>query len=315
MESPKVFVSHASEDKDRFVMAFAQRLRANGVDAWVDKWEIKVGDSLVRKIFSEGLTECSAIIVVLSSYSVNKPWVREELDHAVVKKISEGTRIIPIVIDDCDVPAALKSTKWVNVKNFDSYNETFDEVISTIFGATNKPPLGKPPAYVSSFVSGVGVGGHNSIDSFVTKLICGTALEIGSPLVGERAFIKDGQPILPREQLHDSLEYLYEHGTIEWRRDLSGSFHGVGISEAGFELYAREYVEGYGDITKSVVSLIVNSELRSNVDIRAALNENVFIIDHIIRVLASSGKIKAQWFLGGNCMITTVSASLKRSLM
>ncbi|HFT7679416.1 TPA: toll/interleukin-1 receptor domain-containing protein, partial [Citrobacter braakii] len=79
MAAPKVFVSHASEDKDRFVMAFAERLRANGVDAWVDKWEIQVGDSLVRKIFSEGLAECSAIIVVLSNYSVNKPWVREEL--------------------------------------------------------------------------------------------------------------------------------------------------------------------------------------------------------------------------------------------
>lgn len=315
MEAPKVFVSHASEDKDRFVMVFAQRLRANGVDAWVDKWEIKVGDSLVRKIFSEGLTECSAIIVVLSSYSVNKPWVREELDHAVVKKISEGARIIPIVIDDCDVPAALKSTKWVNVKNFDSYDETFDEVISTIFGATSKPPLGKPPAYVSSFVSGSSVGDHNSIDSFVTKLICETALKIGSPLVGERAFIKDGQPALPRNQLHDSLEYLYERGTIEWQKDLSGSFHGVKISEAGFELYAREHVEGYGDITKSLVSLIVNSELRSNADIRDALNGNAFLIDHIIRVLASSGKIKVQWFLGGNCMITTVSASLKRSLM
>jgi len=315
MAAPKVFVSHASEDKDRFVMAFAERLRANGVDAWVDKWEIKVGDSLVRKIFSEGLTECSAIIVVLSSYSVNKPWVREELDHAVVKKISEGTRIIPIVIDSCDVPAALISTKWVNVKSFDAYDETFDEIISTIFGATSKPPLGKPPAYVSSFVSSPSVGGHNTIDSFVTKLICETALEIGSPLVGERAFVRDGQLVLPREQLHDSLEYLYERGTIEWRKDLSGSFHGVGISEAGFELYARDHVEDYGKIRESVISLIVNSELRSNVDIHAALNVNIFLIDHILRVLNSGGKIKVIWFLGGNCMITTVSSSLKRSLM
>ncbi|HBQ0449047.1 TPA: toll/interleukin-1 receptor domain-containing protein [Klebsiella pneumoniae] len=315
MESPKVFVSHASEDKERFVMAFAERLRANGVDAWVDKWEIKVGDSLVRKIFSEGLAECSAIIVILSSYSVNKPWVKEELDHAVVKKISEGTRIIPIVIDSCDVPAALKSTKWVNVKDFDSYDETFDEVISTIFGATNKPPLGKPPAFVSSFVSSTNVGGHNAIDSFVTKLICEKALEIGSPHVGERAFVKDGQLVLPREQLQDSLEYLYEHGTIDWRKDLSGSFHGVGISEAGFELYARDHVEGYSETSKSVISLIVNSELRTNVEIHAVLNVNIFIINHILRVLNNSGKIKVTWFLGGNCMITTVSSSLKRSLM
>lgn len=313
MESPKVFVSHASEDKGRFVLGFAERLRANGVDAWVDKWEIKVGDSLVTKIFNEGLSNCSAIIVVLSSFSVNKPWVKEELDQAVVRKISEGTRIIPIVIDNCDVPAALRSTKWVNVKNFDSYDDIFDEVISTIFGANNKPPLGKPPAYVSSFVS-ASVSNHNNIDSFVTKLACEAALELGHPLVGERAFIKDGQFVLPEQQLRDSLEYLSEYGTMRWRKDLSGSFHGVEISEAGFEMYARQYVDGYDELTRSVVSLIVNSGLRSNVDIFTTLNANAFLIDHILRILKSSGKIKVEWFLGGECMITTVSSSLKRSL-
>jgi hypothetical protein len=31
--APKVFISHASEDKERFVLAFAQRLRSDGVDA------------------------------------------------------------------------------------------------------------------------------------------------------------------------------------------------------------------------------------------------------------------------------------------
>ncbi|MCQ9427586.1 toll/interleukin-1 receptor domain-containing protein, partial [Pseudomonas sp. LJDD11] len=53
--SPKVFVSHASEDKDRFVLDFAKQLRANGIDAWLDKWEMLPGDSLVTKIFDEGI--------------------------------------------------------------------------------------------------------------------------------------------------------------------------------------------------------------------------------------------------------------------
>ena len=53
--NPKVFVSHASEDKERFVLAFAAKLRAQGVDAWVDRWEMLPGDSLVDKLFEEGL--------------------------------------------------------------------------------------------------------------------------------------------------------------------------------------------------------------------------------------------------------------------
>ena len=31
---PKVFISHASEDKERFVVNFATALRENGIDAW-----------------------------------------------------------------------------------------------------------------------------------------------------------------------------------------------------------------------------------------------------------------------------------------
>ena len=57
--NPKVFISHASEDKERFVMNFASKLRANGVDAWLDKWEMLPGDSLVDKIFEEGIKEAA----------------------------------------------------------------------------------------------------------------------------------------------------------------------------------------------------------------------------------------------------------------
>ena len=78
--NPKVFISHASEDKERLLRAFATKLRQEaGVDAWVDEWEIYPGDSLVQKIFEEGVKDAEAVIIVLSEHSVDKPWVREEL--------------------------------------------------------------------------------------------------------------------------------------------------------------------------------------------------------------------------------------------
>ena len=99
-ENPKVFVSHASEDKERFVLDFAKKLRSVGIDAWLDKWEMLPGDSLVDKIFEEGIKEADSFIVVLSINSINKPWVREELNTAKVKRISDKTKIIPIVLDN-----------------------------------------------------------------------------------------------------------------------------------------------------------------------------------------------------------------------
>ena len=53
--APKIFLSHASEDKDRFVLGFARQLRENGVDVWLDQWGMRPGDSLADKIFEEGL--------------------------------------------------------------------------------------------------------------------------------------------------------------------------------------------------------------------------------------------------------------------
>src|SRR5699024_5976348 len=127
----KVFLSHASEDKDRFVIDLATRLRENGVDAWLDKWEMFPGDSLVDKIFEEGLKEADAIIVVLSKLSVDKPWVKEELNVSIVNKISHGTKIIPVVLDDCEIPEALTSTLWQNINNLNNYDEGFKRIISS----------------------------------------------------------------------------------------------------------------------------------------------------------------------------------------
>ena len=58
--TPRVFISHGSEDKDRFVLGFATQLLARGIDAWVDKWEIALGDCLVQRIFSIGIAGADA---------------------------------------------------------------------------------------------------------------------------------------------------------------------------------------------------------------------------------------------------------------
>lgn len=142
MKPPKVFVSHATEDKDRFVNNFALRLRENGVDAWFDKWEMLPGDSLVDKIYEEGLKEALMVIIVLSKNSVSKPWVREELNASVIAKIQKGIRLIPVVIDECEVPEALKSTLYEKINDLLNYDENFERIKASIFGQSIKPKIG-----------------------------------------------------------------------------------------------------------------------------------------------------------------------------
>ena len=103
---PKVFISHASADKERFVLEFATRLRGVGVNAWVDCWEMNPGDSVIDKIWDEGLKGCDAFIIVLSEHSIKSKWVHEELNTAFVKKIEDKTKLIPIRLDAAEVPEA-----------------------------------------------------------------------------------------------------------------------------------------------------------------------------------------------------------------
>ncbi len=59
-----IFISYNREDST-FVDTLAANLVMNRHHVWLDRWELKVGDSLIDKI-QNALTESSAILVILS---------------------------------------------------------------------------------------------------------------------------------------------------------------------------------------------------------------------------------------------------------
>lgn len=310
---PKVFVSHASEDKDSFVLEFATKLRAHGVDAWVDKWEMLPGDKLIHKIFEEGLKAPDAFIIVLSKTSITKPWVREELDVAAVKRISNGMKLIPVVIDDCEIPGVLTATLYEKFDKPENYNASFDRVLSAIFNLSSKPPLGELPAYAHP--SPVRMAGRSASDSLVIHVACERALKDGDQFVDPvEAFDLNSTPKLPAQELRDCLEILEDFGAIENLKALGPGFKPFRITEAGFELYAREAIPGYSAMRGKVVRGIVNSELTSNISLSEHLGLPVYLINHILSVLEHEGGIKLTKGLQERRTIYHVGASLRREL-
>jgi hypothetical protein len=49
-----VFISHASEDKDTVARPLAKLLEDKGLRVWIDEQQLRIGDSLSRKI-NDGL--------------------------------------------------------------------------------------------------------------------------------------------------------------------------------------------------------------------------------------------------------------------
>lgn len=90
-----VFISHASEDKDSVVRPLAIALKNKGVNVWYDEFELKIGDSLRRKI-DHGLSKSKFGIVVISRSFIKKGWTNYELDGLMTKAISGQQILLPI---------------------------------------------------------------------------------------------------------------------------------------------------------------------------------------------------------------------------
>jgi hypothetical protein len=90
-----VFISHASEDKEAIVRPLAEALRNLGVNVWYDEFELKIGDSLRRKI-DAGIARSRFGLVVLSPPFFAKDWPQYELDGLVTMAVSGAQMLLPL---------------------------------------------------------------------------------------------------------------------------------------------------------------------------------------------------------------------------
>ncbi len=314
-QNPKVFISHASEDKDRFVLAFAQRLRQRGVDAWLDRWEMLPGDSLVDKIFEEGIKNSQAIIVILSQYSVVKKWVREELDAAMVKRINKGSLLIPVVIDDCEVPECLQATVWEKITDLQGYDTSLDRIVSSIFDHRGKPPLGEVPEYSKPLLQTI--PDHNTTDSLILKISSEIGIEKDSLLgVGTLNIIENAAKLdIGKEVAWESLEVLDHDGLLRLHRVLGGRPPYVEVTTLGMETYANTYVSGYEEIQRRIVAHIVNNELYDAGEIASKMGIHTILVEHVFSLLELQGYARIRKGFGIRNQVFNVSPKLKRLLV
>ncbi len=90
-----VFISHASEDKDEVVRPLAHALQDGGLSVWFDEFELKIGDSLRKKI-DKGLSKSRFGVVVFSRVFLTKGWTNYELDGIVTKAVNGEQVLLPI---------------------------------------------------------------------------------------------------------------------------------------------------------------------------------------------------------------------------
>lgn len=311
--NPKVFVSHATEDKETFVEEFSRKLRSDGIDAWLDKWEMKPGDSLVDKIFEEGIKNANAVIIVLSKISVQKPWVKEELNAAFIKRLKEKTKLIPILIDDCEIPESLKSTLWIKIENLDNYAKEYDEIKMSILGTTDKPTLGKLPRH--TLIDQLQYYNLSKIDSIVFSEACKISFDTNSELVNTADLLaRVTEYDIPEEEIFDTLEILDKNYYIETLKVLGGKAPAFSITNYGLKTFASEYFSEYNEYEKNVALMIVNESIENSKEISKNLDIPHLLVVVILQDLTDKGLIKIQRVLGGMILVINIEVELKRQL-
>jgi len=138
-----VFLSHNHRDKD-VATPLAAQLRLVGVDVWLDDWEINPGDSIVGKV-GKALDLVDTVVLLWSENAASSRWVNTEMETALQRQLSDGSvRIIPVRLDDTELPSLLRRVKWIEaepdridvvarkITNLDSYADFIKAIQQTI---------------------------------------------------------------------------------------------------------------------------------------------------------------------------------------
>ncbi|MDQ3813249.1 MAG: TIR domain-containing protein, partial [Armatimonadota bacterium] len=99
MASAPIFISHASAD-DAFVAELRTKLEGSGLPVWADSRNLRGGSKLAPEI-ELAIESARSVIVVLSPQTVNSPWVRREVKHALEveqRRQADGYRVIPLLL-------------------------------------------------------------------------------------------------------------------------------------------------------------------------------------------------------------------------
>lgn len=166
--SPKVFLSWSWQDRS-LAESVARRLMAMGIDTWWSEWCLNAGDSLRQKI-DEGLADCTHFIVLMTPTSINKPWVKEEMDAGFTLMLSEKkVQFIGLRhgLQVSQLPPLLQGRLSPEVQGPD---DELIGLINDIHGVSKKPPLGVAPVAVAK-ADGHPTG-YSAAATAIARLFC-----------------------------------------------------------------------------------------------------------------------------------------------
>lgn len=130
-----VFISHSAKDRwiaKQIANIVEEKGQKCGVKTFLDEKDIESGGSIPESI-RKNIQACDEFIVLLSRYSVDRPWVLIEIGAAWVLE----KRIVAIIdkVSPDEMPDVITPYKAVDLNNFDEY---LNQILNRAKGGNKK---------------------------------------------------------------------------------------------------------------------------------------------------------------------------------
>lgn len=171
-----VFLSYAREDAKR-VRSIARHLKTNGFEPWLDVERILPGEKWETKIF-DALADADFIVLCLSNRSMSKRgFLQREIRTAVTaleEMLDHDIYLIPVRLDECDIPAKLSDIQWVDLFQPNGLNM----LMSALSEGARRRGLQQPPVAKSARKTQAGIdlsklGGAEKLEVFSVSSLFG----------------------------------------------------------------------------------------------------------------------------------------------
>jgi hypothetical protein len=145
------FISYKWQDDahNKWVEKLATDLRRAGINAILDKWEVRFGDSFTDYMTSK-IAEADVVLFVMTTKSVEAAEspkgqggaVKFEIQMAAARRIAgEKTRLIPIYREGEKTAAHVRDHRYVDFRNDSEYEQKLLELSEDLRGEVLIPPV------------------------------------------------------------------------------------------------------------------------------------------------------------------------------
>ena len=180
----KIFISYKWEDPDHniWVERLASDLRARGIEALLDKWEVRYGESF-SDYMTRGIENADAVLFIMTPRSVGAAEaaasgggaVKFEVQLATARRLAgEAFRFIGILRRG-DRPAAhLRDFRYADFRDDHSYETSLRHLVADLRGRTERPPVVSESSHEMRMAEWTSVGEELGTPSLQGEFILGT---------------------------------------------------------------------------------------------------------------------------------------------